>query len=69
MNKFVVYSGNNPEVIRDALLKRGNWEQANISSLLIIYLFTYSSRFLKQPKMLFIKRISFGGLAITDTQY
>lgn len=38
MNKFVVYSGNNPEVIRDALLKRGNWEQANISSLLIIYL-------------------------------
>jgi hypothetical protein len=27
MNKFVVYSGNGPQLIRNALNKRGNWEE------------------------------------------
>lgn len=27
MNKFLVYPDNNPKVIREALLKRGNWEE------------------------------------------
>ena len=41
MNKFVVYSGNNPQVIREALLKRGNWEEVSnfqlIRELTLIY--------------------------------
>ena len=27
MNKFVVYSGNGPQLIKNALMKRGNWEE------------------------------------------
>lgn len=31
MHKFVVYSGNNPQSIREALLRRGNWEEVKPS--------------------------------------
>jgi len=27
MNKFVCYTGNNAYLIREALIKRGNWEE------------------------------------------
>ena len=29
MHKFVCFPGNNSELIREALLKRGNWEEVN----------------------------------------
>ena len=32
MNKFVVYSGNGPQLIRNALLKRGHWEEVSFRS-------------------------------------
>ena len=29
MNKFLVLKGNHSNVIRESLLKRGNWEEVN----------------------------------------
>ena len=34
MNKFVVFPGNNPKVIKEALINRGNWEDVFILCLL-----------------------------------
>lgn len=68
MNKFIVYSGNNPDVIRDALLKRGNWEQVPIEYDQILYnsQITLQIRFLKPPKTPFTMPTSYGDLATLD---
>lgn len=33
MRKFIVYGGNNPTVIKNAITQRGNWEDVSIIRL------------------------------------